>query len=238
MGTSEGRITEIVSGINKRVSFRIDSSPEVIPDPGEYLLANDPDDSDSVLPVPLFRVGTSSQATLQSTSEIPSGWGPGSTLNLRGPLGTGFQIPTDTRHLALAALGGSFARLLPLVNPALENGADIALFITAAQLSASPFKFAPLPAAIETHPLSALPESLKWADTLALDVPLDVLPTVRQILALDPHEIPPCLAQALIITPMPCGAIAECGVCAVPAPKRFKLACKDGPVFDLKRLRW
>jgi hypothetical protein len=43
-------------------------------------------------------------------------------------------------------------------------------------------------------------------------------------------------AQALVITPMPCGGIAECGVCAVTARRGWKLACKDGPVFDLTEL--
>jgi len=39
-------------------------------------------------------------------------------------------------------------------------------------------------------------------------------------------------AQVLVRTPVPCGGIAECGVCAVTLKSEWKLACKDGPVFD------
>jgi len=39
-------------------------------------------------------------------------------------------------------------------------------------------------------------------------------------------------AQVLIRTPVPCGGVAECGVCAVTVKSNWKMACKDGPVFD------
>ena len=35
---------------------------------------------------------------------------------------------------------------------------------------------------------------------------------------------------------MPCGGAAECGICAVPFGRGWKLACKDGPVFELNPL--
>jgi len=238
MRNGRGRVTEIISGFDENVSFRIDCPPEMMPAPGQYLLAYDPGEADSVLPVPLFRVGISPRATLQSVLDLPPGWGPGTTLSLRGPLGKGFDIPSDTRHLALAAFGESPARLLPLVRQSLDNSVDIALFIPAPQHPGSPSHLPPLPAALEIHPLSALPETLTWADTLALDLPMTALPTLRQTLGLDSHEHLPCQAQALIVTPMPCGAIADCGVCAVPARKGYQLACKDGPVFDLNQLKW
>jgi NAD(P)H-flavin reductase len=40
----------------------------------------------------------------------------------------------------------------------------------------------------------------------------------------------------LVVAPMPCGGLAECGVCAVTTRRGWKLACKDGPVFDLGEL--
>ena len=238
MRIGTGKITEIISGFDEKVSFRMDCPLEMMPVPGEYLLACDPGAADSVLPAPLFRVGISPQATFQSSFDRPPGWTPGTTLSLRGPLGKGFDIPSDTRHLALAAFGESIARLLPLVPQAQELGADIALFIPARHHPGSPSHLPSLPAALEINPLSALPEALTWADTLALDFPLTNLPTLRQTLGIDPHDHLPCHAQALIATPMPCGAIAGCGVCAVPARKGYQLACKDGPVFDLNQLNW
>jgi dihydroorotate dehydrogenase electron transfer subunit len=41
-------------------------------------------------------------------------------------------------------------------------------------------------------------------------------------------------AQVLVGTPIPCGGIADCGVCAVNTKSSWMLACEDGPVFDLR----
>jgi dihydroorotate dehydrogenase electron transfer subunit len=43
-------------------------------------------------------------------------------------------------------------------------------------------------------------------------------------------------AQVLIHTPVPCGGVADCGVCAVTLRSGWKLACQDGPVFDWREL--
>jgi NAD(P)H-flavin reductase len=43
-------------------------------------------------------------------------------------------------------------------------------------------------------------------------------------------------AQALIVPPIVCG-VGACQGCAVTVAGGFKLACTDGPVFDLLELR-
>jgi NAD(P)H-flavin reductase len=43
-------------------------------------------------------------------------------------------------------------------------------------------------------------------------------------------------AQALIVPPMICG-VGACQGCAVAVAGGFRLACTDGPVFDLLELR-
>jgi hypothetical protein len=149
---------------------------------------------------------------------------------LRGPLGHGFQLPGGLRHLALAALDRRTDRLLSLAEAAFALGADVAL--------AADIALPRLPASLELLPLSALPEILPWADLLALDLPLEKLPQLRDSLGLGLDTGLPCPAQALVVTPMPCMALAECGVCAVPARRGWKLACQDGPVFDLRDLNW
>ena len=228
---------------------KIACPPKMIPAPGKYLLARGPAESDSGVAWLLFPEAIASprpssrQAAPQTDSTssftagpIPSTWRPGDTLNLRGPLGHGFRLPKNVRRLALVALGDTASRLLPLIPPALESGADIALFCEA---PLHPCTHAPLPSIVEIHSLSDLPETKSWPDFLALDLPLETLPTLRQTLGLGPHERLSCPAQALIWTPMPCGALADCGVCAVPARRGgYKLACKDGPVFDLNELEW
>jgi dihydroorotate dehydrogenase electron transfer subunit len=80
-------------------------------------------------------------------------------------------------------------------------------------------------------------EALAWADYLALDVPPDGLDRLRDRLGLDPTSDLAASAQVLISMAMPCGWGA-CGACAVKARRGWKLACKDGPVFDLNVLEW
>jgi hypothetical protein len=224
----KGLILEVSVEVDATQSIKLDCGPEMIPAPGEYLLAHDPGAIDSFLPVSLFVAGDSSQGNLQVVSSSLPNWQPGTQLALRGPLGRGYRLPADIRKLALAALGETTLRLLPLLH--LCPDADIAIFTDAALPQLSP--------KIEINPLELLPDALSWASFLALDIPYQKLDSLRQILGLVPHERPPCPSQALISIPMPCGALADCSVCAVPARRGYKLACKDGPVFDLNNLRW
>jgi len=43
-------------------------------------------------------------------------------------------------------------------------------------------------------------------------------------------------AQALVVPPMACG-VGACQGCGVEVTRGTKLACTDGPVFDLLELR-
>jgi hypothetical protein len=220
------RVREIQLDAGSLVAW-IECPSAGIPVAGKYVLAVDPLDEQAPLATPLFPAEVLPEAFL-AAPPIPPGWRPGTTLELRGPLGHGFSLPTTARNIALAALGESTSRLLPLVHPALSQGAAVALF-TDAPLQA-------LPTAVEAYPLTSLPEMLDWADFVAIDLPAEALPELRSHLGLDSHRRLPCAVQALVAAPMPCGGMGECGVCAVPARRGWKLACKDGPVFDLGSL--
>lgn len=236
MKSAEVRVTEIQSMDDGLTTLQIFCPSKMVPAPGQYLAAHRPRAADCVLAVPLFPVGFSSPDIANATTLLnvlpsePFHGSPGTTLRLYGPLGRGFDLPKVTRRLALVALGDTVARLLPLLPMALDLGADIALF--------APTALPQLPTALEIHPLSALPDMIAWADFAAFDFPLESLYTLRDTLGLMPHEQLACPAQALITSPMPCTGMAACGVCAVPARQGYKLACKDGPVFDLRTLRW
>ena len=93
-----------------------------------------------------------------------------------------------------------------------------------------------LPLQVEVQPLGALPDACSWADYLAIDAARESIPALKQILGnIDPIKIPG-EAQILVRTPMPCGALAECGVCSVELRNGIQFACEEGPVFDLKSL--
>lgn len=215
---------------------RIECPDSLIPGPGKYIQVHNPDEADAPLGWPLFQGGIPGTLEDESTpflGPIPPSWNPGMPVNLAGPIGHGFHLPPATRRLALAAFGDTAARLLPLIKPAIESGADIAIFTLTHQHPGS------LPPAVEIHPLNALAGALSWADFAAIDIPLGALPGLRDTLKLGPHDHIPCRAEALVWTPMPCSALADCGACAVPTLKaKYRLACKDGPVFDVNDLDW
>jgi dihydroorotate dehydrogenase electron transfer subunit len=208
---------------------------KLIPAPGQYLLAHD-HASDVPLPAPVFNAGPIPGGFLIAPP-IPQAWPPGTILMLRGPLGHGFTLPANARNVALAALGETSARLRLVLDAALKQGASVVL--------ASNLNIPDLPPEVEIQPVTALAEVVQWADYLAVDIPCESLPELRVKLGLgeqDPIRFdrtgPQRVreAQVLVVTPMPCGGMGDCGVCAVRIPNKWKMACKDGPVFKLNEL--
>ena len=214
----------------------IENQSKHYPDPGNYLLGHNPADINEVLSVPLFPV--SLKASLEDSPHpilgpIPNSWSPGTRLNLTGPVGNGFKLPHDIRHLALVSISGSIARLLPLINPSIATSADIAIF------SPAPLQADSLPPSVEIHHLNAISENFSWATFMVIDTPLPELAKMRGLFGLNPYEKLPCPTQVLIQVSIPCGGLGECGACAVPGSMGdYKLACVDGPVFDINTLRW
>lgn len=225
MGLSTGELVEIYLQ-NGQTGGRIRCAPNVIPSPGQYLLAHDPA-SDAPLPGPVFSAGSVPGGFLVAPP-IPPAWRPGTTLSVRGPLGRGFSLPANACCVALVALGGTSARLDPLMAVALEQGGAVVLV--------GDLEMAGLPPEVEIRPVAALPDVASWADYIAFDLPRQSLPGLREKLGFGEQAPLRFAAQALIHTPMPCGGMAECGVCAVTTRRGVRLACKDGPVFDLAEL--
>lgn len=200
------------------------SCPEfLIPAPGQYLLAGH--SSDSLLPVPIFYTDSAPQGFI---GPAPETWEPGDMLALRGPLGRGFSLPASARRVGLVACDGSPARLRGLVQPALRQGASVVVLCDT--------EADHLPDEVEVQPLAALGDILGWADFVALDVERDNLKELLERLGKPNLFRAVSEAQILIRTPIPCGGIADCGVCAVTTRSDWKLACKDGPVFFLSEL--
>ena len=79
---------------------------------------------------------------------------------------------------------------------------------------------------LEVVPPAALSEAAAWADYLARDSDLGSLKDLPGLRC----------GEALVQTPLPCGGMADCGACVVHLKRGYLLACKDGPVVDLKRL--
>lgn len=224
MHTGKGQVVELILRDRLRHA-RLTCHVNLIPAPGQYLLAND--ESDSPLPVPIFYTDSAPQGFI-AAAPVPGSWNPGREIYLRGPLGQGFMLPSSARKVALVAFDDSHARLQGLIQPVSSQGAAVVLL--------SDSKLDNLPDEVEVQPVSALSEVIEWADYVAFDVARENLSELRKRFFKGMQAKFPFDAQILVRTPVPCGGIAECGVCAVTVTSGWKMVCKDGPVLDWKEL--
>ena len=219
MHTGTGRIVELLLEDGCRYA-RISCPENLIPSPGQYLLAGQ--GSDSVLPVPIFHTDSAPQGFIGPALET---WKPGDLLALRGPLGRVFSLPTSAHRVGLIAFDGPPSRLRGLIVPALQQDASVVLLCDSSADH--------LPDAVEIQPVSAMREIFQWADYIALDVERTNLSLLMKKLGEATPRSARSRAQILVGTPMPCGGIADCGVCALTTRFDWKLTCKEGPVFSL-----
>lgn len=223
MHTGKGQVVELLLQNGHRHA-RISCPANLIPSPGQYLVSGTASSLD-LLPVSLFPAESTPSGF---TAVVPDDWLPGQEIFLRGPLGRGFTLPLLARKVALVSFDDSPSRLRGLIQPALKQGAAIVLVCETDDDTLSD--------EVEVQPLSAVDEVLAWADYAAFDVLRESLPRLRESLGGAKQLSVKCEAQVLVRTPVPCGGIADCGVCAVVTKSNWKLTCKDGPVFDLKEL--
>jgi hypothetical protein len=223
MQKGTGQVIELILQDGLR-SARLACLESLVPSPGQYLLA---DDSSSLLPVPLFYTDSAPSGFI-AAPPLPDSWIPGHGIRLRGPLGRGFALPALSRRVALVAYDDSPTRLRGLIRPALKQNAAVVLVRDAVSDN--------IPDEVEMQPSSALSEVCEWADYIALDVARENLPELRQRLGKLNQRSALRDAQVLVRTPVPCGGVAECGVCAVTLKSNWMMACKDGPVFDWRDL--
>jgi len=228
MGHFIGRVTEIRLDASKQMEAFIGCPVEAIPRAGQYLLASDLSQPGEVLGTAIF-VAEMTVDGFWAAPPIPLAWKPGTNLDLVGPLGHGFDLPREVQRLGLVALGDSISRMMPLVTLT-QHHRGITLF--------TDLPLPRIPAFLEVYPLSSLAEALDWPDFMVVDLPLHRLPELRQMLGTPQGINFSCPTQVLLTTPMPCAGLAKCGACAVPAHRGWKLACEDGPVFDLDQLKW
>lgn len=227
-----GRLSQILLEAYQNASAQLVCPAEAAPAAGQYLQTSDPQDALQAVPVTLFAAGPAhplpgGQVSLAVQGALRPDWEPGTQLALRGPLGRGFTLPRRAKRVALVCLAGSPGRLLPLAAQALAQGSEVAL-------ASQTFTVGDLAPAIEVHELSDMPQLLAWADYLALDLDRAELETLESRLGGRPPRA--ITAQALVRAPMPCGGLASCGVCSLPAGLGARLICAEGPVFELGQL--
>lgn len=216
-------IHEIAATLNGR-AVRISSRLPRSPIPGEYFLAFAPGSS-QVLPAVLSPYEINSD-TLTLCGSFPGEWQPGTSINIQGPLGNGFHLPTGAGKIALLATDATLSdRLYALLLHSLSRGIAVAWVA-----DTLPEQFPPQVELLES---SDLIDAVNWSDYTAAVTSLVGLGALLH--TFDRHTELKKKVDVIIDTPMVCGN-ALCGVCAVETKKGWKLACKDGPVFNLEEV--
>jgi hypothetical protein len=228
----KGRIIEILLEPYQNASALISVDNSVKPEPGQYLQAHQPDDREMVTPISLFLAGevelAGREAKFAISGVLPPEWEPGTEIAVSEARGHGFELPTRAKRVALIALAGNPGRLLPLVPMALRQHAEVALFCDAPVRE--------LPSAVEVRGLEAEKEAFAWAEFIAIDIELIQVEEIGALLGIRERLPKALVAQVLVHAPMPCGGLAKCGVCAFSSGRGERLACEDGPVFELRGL--
>jgi hypothetical protein len=222
MHTGSGQVAELyLDG-----SFKLNCRPALVPAPGRYLLAHE-SVSNSPLADAIFFYEAYPQG-FRAEAQRSSEWRVGTQLGLRGPLGRGFSPPAAVRRIALLLPDRTRLGLRGLLSSALKRRMEVALLAEAGVND--------LPEAVEVLPEAAIGEILNWADFIAAILLPESLDRLAGLIrgSAKMKSLPE--GQVLIHTPVPCGGLAECGACAVKLQSGWKLACKDGPVFDLGKV--
>jgi hypothetical protein len=222
---AEGRVSQ-VRLVDGRRAAMISDAARLAPAPGQYTLAH-ASGSDDPLATPLFMAKSDGREWLCAPT-VPADWQPETKLSMRGPLGRGFHLDKSARRVAVIAPEGDSSRLLPLLEAALGLEAAVTLVTDHAPED--------LPLQVEVQPMRLLQEVCGWSQYAAFDVDRDHLPELWARLGGQDKVRLGGVAQVLIRTPMPCGALGDCGVCTVRTRRGNRLVCKDGPVFDLQLL--
>jgi hypothetical protein len=220
----------IISGleqINDEVCVQIKTLPFQQPIPGQFFQAFNAE-SDGLLPGLLYPCRIS-QHELILCGEVSKSWAPGTELHLRGPRGNGFHLPPLIRKAAFTTLDQfSLNRLMALADSALNNNIEVTFFSNQHVSGLAP--------EIEVLPLEELSQVRDWADYLAAVLPASVVNTFRNSVQLNTVQAKLITAEIMLAAPMVCDETSSCGVCAVYTNHRWRLACKDGPVFALDDL--
>ncbi len=224
MRRSQGKVESTGIDGEGKTTVHVRCSPELRPDPGQALLLLHSSRPSSmrhtVHPNKIRRGGFRMRAPDNGH------WQPGDTVDLLGPIGRPFRPPERARRWLLVAFGAPVSPLLPLIDIALANGADVTL--------ASSSRPAGLPSDVEV--LRSPGEALPWADYLAACVPRKAVgELLLQLGGAGPSQLRG-RSEIMVLSTLPCG-IGACGICAVPTSDGWSLSCQMGPVYPLSQLR-
>jgi len=170
----------------------------------------------------------------------------GETVDLLGPLGNGFKLPSHPGRLFLIAGGMGIAPLLFLAQIASQNGHQVKLLIGAKTAGLiCPFNL--IPQNIETFIVTEdgtlgvkglvttfFPPYLYWAERVYTCGPVSMYRAMVDLYRKELNALP---VQLSLEVRMGCG-LGFCYACTIKTRQGLKQVCRDGPVFDLPDVLW
>jgi dihydroorotate dehydrogenase electron transfer subunit len=173
---------------------------------------------------------------------------PDETLDVIGPLGSTFPLSKNVRHLLLVSDGPNIGPLLGQMERAIAAGAAVTLALGGSRAAAI-YPVSALPPAVEFQAATLdgslgyrgpvtdlLPELLRWADAVCAVGSLALYRTLRRQVEQTRLRAEPDFLYGLMTTNLMACGVGACLSCAVTTATGSKLACVDGPVFDLTEL--
>lgn len=176
------------------------------------------------------------------------GRGPGTTLDVMGPLGTPFAVRPRSQNLLMVAGGVGAAPLLMLAEDAVRDGRQVTYLMGALNADGL-LPAGELPEEVEYvvatidgsmgqtgFVTELVPEYLGWADQVFSCGPEPMFRSLRDVVHRHRMGDRPDVQMA-VERPMACG-IGACLGCVVETRHGMKTACVDGPAFDMDELLW
>ncbi|MBI4786876.1 MAG: hypothetical protein HY782_07520 [Chloroflexi bacterium] len=213
-------------------------APELAPQmrPGQFALVRDPATFDPYLRRTAWFYQTTGERvafTLPACDPLVTRTRVGDTLDVLAPLGRAVEFDARARHILLVGEGARTAPLIAIAQHAIERGRAVVL----AGQSVSAEQAFPahlLSPEIEYHGGRDVldTELLAWADAIVASGSDDLYRALAESVRAARYRLETGFARVLMDIAMPCGTGA-CYACAVETARGVRLACADGPAFDL-----
>jgi len=170
----------------------------------------------------------------------------GHKIDLLGPFGQGFPQPNRNENILLIGSGPQIGPLLFLLTQALKGGANVVLALEATR-SGDLYPTQDIPPAVELHLatsdgsqgyrgsiLDHLGDLPQWADAVCAVGSRPFYARLKTLLNQTRLTVMEKFASVLINDrPLHICGNGLCTLCTLPTTAGLKLACQDGPIFDL-----
>ncbi len=167
----------------------------------------------------------------------------GTPINLLGPFGQGYSLQPASRNLLILADLATLPIVLGLSDEMLDRGGRVTLLLRLQEDGQQAALVDQLPIPVEVRLAASvvqwqeqLAETVRWADQIAVALPLGELAALRQTIQQHRFRLEAGFVQALVQADLLCG-VGACLACVVPTrDEGYTRACVHGPVFDLTEL--